>query len=166
MFNFLGIGSLTKVSSTSFLISLRKSFIERGIPCSFGSNNFSGLLLYFFKTSVCISVTLFFGNLVNLCAIAPMPAKPTENTAPAVAPRVVSTASLLGSSFASSEPCQAAENTNGVANVANAPTLRSDITDAFLLGILAKDIFLPNFNLRLLTTPLPNLPHPIGINNK
>ena len=54
--------------------------------------------------------------LVAFCIKAPVPAKPTDIKAPAVAPIVVSTVVLLGSNFASSDNCHTDENTNGVVN--------------------------------------------------
>ena len=94
-----------------------------------------------------------------------MPANPTEIKAPAVAPIVVSIVVLLGSNVASSPNCHAVENAKGIPSVAIAPTLMSAMLSAFLAATVVILRFLARFNLIPLTTPLPNLCHPRGINN-
>ena len=124
------------------------------------STNLVGSLVCFFNSSVTFWLAVCNGVLVILRASSPAPANPTENKAPAVAPIVVSTVVLLGSNVLSSDSCHTDENTNGVANVANAPTFKSSIV---CLPILAYLKFLPALVLIALTTPLPNLPQPNGI---
>ena len=124
------------------------------------STNFSAFWLYLSNTFLWAASILALGTLVNLRTSSPVPAKPTENKAPAVAPIVVSIDVLFGSKFAFSPNWNVVENTNGVASVAVAPTFRSDAILAFNL-LYCK--FLPRFNLIEFTTPLPSLPHPNGI---
>ena len=78
----------------------------------------------FFNTLVVALSVLILGTLRALLAAALIPAKPTDITAPAVAPIVVSILVLLGSNVLSSDPCHTVENTKGVASVANAPTFK------------------------------------------
>ena len=74
---------------------------------------------------------------VNFEINAPVPAKPTDITAPAVAPNVVSTVVLLASNVASSPNCHEVEKTNGVRRVAAAPTFTSAMLSAFLAATVA-----------------------------
>ena len=79
---------------TSFLISFNISSTALNVPfCVYSTA--SAEFLYLLRVLIICFCTLSGDSPVFLPTIAPIPAKPTENKAPAVAPIVVSAAVLL-----------------------------------------------------------------------